>query len=71
MNKITQDALESAANAIGGFLVSAAVTLWLLPLWGFDPTLEDSLGITSMFAYVSFLRSYLLRKLFRGLSGEY
>lgn len=56
------DSLEALANAAIGFLVSWAVTLFVL---GFDPL--QSVGITALFFALSFTRAYLLRRLFRSI----
>ena len=62
------DAIEAAANAIVGFAVSWAATVWLLPLWGLHPSPGEGLGITGLFFCLSFTRAYVLRRIFRGLT---
>ena len=61
------DFIESISNAAIGLCVSWAATYWLLPLWGLHPSATASVGITGMFFATSFLRSYVLRKLFRSI----
>lgn len=53
-------ALEALTNAAIGFLVSWALTLWVL---GYSPA--QSLGVTAMFFVTSFARSYAVRLVFR------
>lgn len=65
---MTMDAVESLTNAVVGYLVSAAATYWLLPLWGFHPPVSVSLGISAMFFAVSTVRSFALRRIFRSLA---
>ena len=56
-------ALEAFANAVIGFAVSWAATLFVL---GYSPT--ASLGVTAMFFGLSFARSYILRRIFARLA---
>lgn len=56
------DAAEAFANAVIGLLVSWLVT-WLL--LGFTPS--QSIGITALFAGLSFTRAWIIRRIFRGL----
>ncbi len=55
-------AIEALANATIGFAVSWAATFCVL---GYSPT--ASLGVTLMFAGLSFTRSYVLRRIFARL----
>lgn len=61
------DALEAAINALIGFAVSWAATVWLLPLWGLRPSPAAGFGITAMFFALSFTRAFVLRRIFRRL----
>lgn len=54
-------ALEALLNAAIGLLVSWAATLWVL---GYSPA--ASVWISLMFFGLSFTRSYVLRRIFRG-----
>ena len=56
-------ALEALANTFIGFAVSWAATIFVL---GYSPT--ASLGVTIMFAGLSFTRSYVLRRIFARLT---
>lgn len=60
----TWSAIEAGTNIIVGIALSAAVTYWLMPLWGFVPKLHEALEITALFTAVSFARQYGLRRLF-------
>lgn len=62
------DAIESIANALVGVVVSIALTYAALPLWGLDPSLGDSIGITAMFFAASTARAYALRRMFRRIA---
>lgn len=61
------DSLEALANAGVGLLISWVATFALLPLWGLHPNAATSAGITGMFFGLSFVRAWLLRKIFRRL----
>ena len=63
------DALEALTNATVGLLVSWGVTYLLLPLWGLTPTIGASLGITAMYFCISALRSFVVRRIFRGIAN--
>jgi hypothetical protein len=56
------DTLEALTNAIVGLLVSWAATFFLL---GYSAS--GSVGVTLMFFGLSFTRSWVLRRIFRGL----
>lgn len=56
------DAAEAAANAIIGLVVSWAATFFVL---GYSAS--GSVAVTAMFFGLSFTRSYVLRRVFRGM----
>ena len=59
------DTIEALTNAAVGLCISWAATYWLLPMWGLTPSLTQSAGITAMFFVTSFVRSLVLRRIFR------
>ena len=58
---------EAFLNVLLGFWVSVAANYWLLPLWGFTPSMTSSLEIGILFTWISLVRSYLLRRPFNWL----
>lgn len=58
-------ALEAFTNAAIGLLISWIATWTLLPLFGLHPGPGQSAGIVGLFFCLSFIRSYVLRRLFR------
>ena len=58
------DAIEALANAIIGLVLSWLITLTVL---GF--TAWQSAGITALFFVASTVRSFVLRRVFRGLGN--
>ena len=57
-------AAETTLNILSGYLIAVAVNHYVLPLWGFEPSIQDSFAIGAIFATVSWLRSYAWRRLF-------
>lgn len=55
---------EAFLNILIGFGISVAANIWLLPLWGFQPSLSQGVEIGLIFTWISLVRSYLLRRLF-------
>ena len=59
-------ALEALTNATIGLVVSWVATFWLLPpLFGIAPSAGQSTGITALFFALSFVRGYVIRKVFK------
>ena len=59
--------IEAKTNAICGLLVSFLFTSYGLPLFDVEPTVQASVGITACYFFLSFARSYTLRRLFNGV----
>jgi len=60
--------MEAGANIVAGILISAALTYWVLPVWGLVPKLHEALEITALFTAASFARQYGLRRVFNHMS---
>lgn len=56
--------VEAILNTMIGFWISVLANILLLPLWGFSPSLTQSIEIGIAFTFVSILRSYILRRAF-------
>jgi len=56
--------VEAKTNAIVGLLVSWLFTYFCLPLFGFKPSAIDATWITGCYFFLSFARSYILRRAF-------
>lgn len=61
------DALEAVTNACVGLAVSFLAVRYVFPLWGWEVTHAQAVGVTGMFWALSAARTYVLRKVFRGL----
>lgn len=60
-------AVESVLNVGSGFVVGALLWSFVIaPLWDYDVTLLDSLGIPAIFTVVSVARTYVWRRFFEG-----
>lgn len=55
---------EACLNTLAGLFIATLANLYLLPLWGFHPSLAASLEIGLLFTFISILRGYALRRLF-------
>ena len=67
--RVLHSHLEAAANTVGGFLISWAATLVVLPLFGATVSASSGFGITCCFAVLSYVRGYILRRLFNHWGG--
>jgi hypothetical protein len=61
-------ASEALANAFIGLLVSWAATYYFFPFWGLEPSKTQAVEIVLFFFVLSFMRSYILRRVFAWLS---
>lgn len=58
------DTIEAFTNAAIGLMVS-----WLASVFVLGYTAVESVGVTAMFFALSFSRSWILRRLFRGFGA--
>lgn len=59
-----QSLVESTAGTLIGFGVSTLANYLILPLFGYNATALDSIGMGLIFTVISFIRSYFVRRLF-------
>lgn len=62
--KISRIAAEAWANTFIGLGISWSVTFFIFPVFGMYPSVSESFGVSMLFFFLSFARSYLLRTLF-------
>ena len=55
---------ESVTNIAVGYAVNFIANLLVLPLFGFDVTVTQNLGLGAIYTVVSLVRSYGLRRWF-------
>lgn len=58
---------EAGANIAVGFAINWTANMLILPLFGFNVTGAQALGIGVFFTVISLVRSYVLRRWFNGL----
>ena len=60
--------VESATNIVVGFGLAVLTQVLVFPLFGLSVSLGENLGIGAVFTVVSLVRSFVLRRIFNGLS---
>jgi len=60
--------VESIANVVVGFAVAVLAQMIVFPVLGIEASFTQNLGLGIAFTAVSLARSYILRRLFDGLS---
>jgi hypothetical protein len=66
----TMSVVETVVQNGVGFIIAVAMQAWLLPFFGFSPSLSENIQITLAFMFVSALRGYLFRRLFEYLEAR-
>lgn len=56
--------VEVILGTLIGLTVATAANYWVLPQFGFTPSLGESLEIAIIFTVISVLRGYFVRRLF-------
>ena len=57
--------LEVNINIFIGWLVSMAITLWIVvPLWKLDWSMADSFWVTMIYTVAAIIRGYIVRRFF-------
>lgn len=59
-----QSLVEAATNTVIGYLISVGVGQLVYPLFGYEVTIMDNMGLTAIFVAVSLTRSYVFRRVF-------
>lgn len=68
MQSRRHSAVEAVANVAIGYGINFAANLAVLPLFGFHVSATDAAGIGLVFTAISIARSYLLRRVFTGMT---
>jgi hypothetical protein len=63
-------AIEAFLNVVLGFCVSVLANWLILPHYGVSSNLSISIEIGIWFTFISFARSYILRRLFVWIHGK-
>lgn len=62
-----QSAIEQVVNIIIGLGVSFIIQIFLYPILGIPVTINQNIIITIVFFIASFVRGYLIRRLFNNI----
>lgn len=60
--------IESSVSTAIGYTVALIANLSVLPLFGYQPTLNQASAIALIFTIISLVRGYLVRRLFNRIS---
>jgi hypothetical protein len=60
---------ESITNVIVGLITSFLTQLWIYPFFNIEVTLIQNVWITLIFFAISFIRSYVIRRIFNLKTG--
>jgi ABC-type uncharacterized transport system permease subunit len=58
---------ESITNVVFGLIISFLIQLWVYPFLNIKVTLNQNIFITIIFFIASFLRGYVIRRIFNNL----
>lgn len=56
--------LEAFLNTLSGLVLSVVVGHYLYPMFGWQPTWAENIGLTLIFTFISIARSYVWRRAF-------
>ena len=59
--------IEAVVNVITGLLISFLIQLWIYPLMNIPVTLNQNIFITCVFFAASFIRGYIIRRIFNAI----
>ena len=59
--------IEAVVNVITGLLISFLIQLWIYPLLNIPVTLNQNIFITCVFFAASFIRGYIIRRIFNAI----
>lgn len=58
---------EATANVVIGYIMAVATQMAVFPLFGIRIALADDFALGGIFALVSLLRGFVLRRVFEGI----
>lgn len=65
-----QSAIETVIGTFIGILTSMVTQAIVYPLYGFEVTFSQNVGITAIFTIVSLVRGYLVRRMFCKINSK-
>ena len=70
MQKKKMSLIETLTSTAIGFIVSLLLVNIVLPFYGFDVKIDQSVTITIIFTIASILRSYWVRRFFNHINNK-
>ena len=65
MKQSPKHSLYETLTSVGtGFIISWTLTYYVLPLWGFLPTVGEAGAITLVYTGASLIRTFIVRRIF-------
>jgi len=61
-------AIESTTNIVVGVIIALISQVIIFKLYGIPVSIKQNIEMTAYFTIISFVRSYLLRRIFNGFS---
>ena len=71
MQSKMESMIESLTSASIGVIIGVLLNLTVLPIFGYDVTVTNSLLISIIFTVVSVIRSYVIRRWFNSKERKY
>jgi len=62
--------IESISNTAVGFVISNLAAYFILPYWGFQQSIANSVEVTLIFTFLSVLRNFFIRTLFSNITEK-
>lgn len=62
--KRKHSAIESIVNVLSGLVISFLIQIWIYPLLNIPVTIQQNILITFVFVIASFVRGYVIRRIF-------
>ncbi len=59
-----QSATEAVTSTIIGLCLSLALTRFVMPLYGYEPSLVNDISVVAIFTVASLVRQYIVRRVF-------
>lgn len=62
--------IESIVNVVSSFVIGVITQILVFPFYGLKISVMANISLTLIFSLTSFIRSYILRRIFNGISEK-
>lgn len=62
--------IESIVNVVSSFVIGVITQILVFPFYGLEISVMANISLTLIFSLTSFVRSYILRRIFNGISEK-